>query len=424
MRRRPLPACGPDDAVPTGAILAGDGEGWSWVSSPTPFSGGLAHQSGLVAGMHQHYFYNATSTMAVLAGDTLYAYVYLDPANPPSEVMLQWNDGSWEHRAYWGANQIGWGTNGTNSRRYMGALPAAGQWVRLAVPAAQVGLEGRTVNGMAFTLYNGRATWDVAGRTAGTAPPPATAGWFDDATPTGAALAGDSEGWNWVTNPTPFSGGLAHQSALVAGEHQHYFYNATATMSVLTGDTLYAYVYLDPANPPSEVMLQWNDGSWEHRAYWGANQIGWGANGTNSRRYMGALPAAGQWVRLAVPAAQVGLEGHTVNGMAFTLYNGRATWDVAGRTAGTAPPATAGWFDDATPSGAALAGDSEGWNWVTNPTPFSGGLAHQSALVAGEHQHYFYSATATMSVADRGHAVRVCLPRSRESAERSHAAME
>ena len=46
----------------------------------------------------------------------------------------------------------------------MGALPALGQWVRLEVPAAQVGLEGRTLNGMAFTLNDGRATWDYAGK--------------------------------------------------------------------------------------------------------------------------------------------------------------------------------------------------------------------------------------------------------------------
>ena len=46
----------------------------------------------------------------------------------------------------------------------MGALPPTGQWVRLEVPAAQVGLEGRTLNGMAFTLYDGRATWDYAGK--------------------------------------------------------------------------------------------------------------------------------------------------------------------------------------------------------------------------------------------------------------------
>ena len=336
-----------EDAVPSGATVVGDNDGWTWVSgNPAPYSGALAHQSAVVAGMHQHYFYNATTTLSVGVGDTLFAYVYLDPANPPSEVMLQWNDGSWEHRAYWGANLISWGTDGTVSRRYMGALPAVGQWVRLEVPAAQVGLEGRTLNGMAFTLYGGRATWDAAGK-AGAASPqtyqvsgtvalsgvglggvtltatggvscgttkrtgtysctvpsgwtgtvtPALAGytftpgsrsysnvtanataqdyvaaaatatvWVEDAVPSGATVMGDNDGWTWVSgNPAPYSGALAHQSAVVAGMHQHYFYNATTTLAVGVGDTLFAYVYLDPANPPSEVMLQWNDGTWEH----------------------------------------------------------------------------------------------------------------------------------------------------------------
>ncbi|HZY07346.1 MAG TPA: VCBS repeat-containing protein, partial [Ilumatobacteraceae bacterium] len=116
--------------------------------------------------MHQHYFYGATATLPVAVGDTLFAYVYLDPANPPSEVMLQWNDGSWEHRAYWGSNQLtAWGVDGTASRRYMGVLPPLGQWVKLSVPAASVGLEGRTLSGMAFTLFGGRATFDYAGKT-------------------------------------------------------------------------------------------------------------------------------------------------------------------------------------------------------------------------------------------------------------------
>jgi len=156
--------------------------------------------------------------------------------------------------------------------------------------------------------------------------------WVEDAVPAGAALAGD-ESWLWVSsNPAPYSGTVAHRSALVAGAvHQHYFINATARLSVGVGEVLFAYVYLDPANPPSEVMLQWNDGSWEHRAYWGGNLIAWGVDGTVSRRYMGALPAVGQWVRLEVPAAQVGLEGRTLNGMAYTLFGGRATWDYAGK---------------------------------------------------------------------------------------------
>jgi hypothetical protein len=36
--------------------------------------------------------------------------------------------------------------------------------VKLGVPASAVGLEGRTLNGMAYSLYGGRATWDDAGK--------------------------------------------------------------------------------------------------------------------------------------------------------------------------------------------------------------------------------------------------------------------
>ena len=78
------------------------------------------------------------------AGESWVAEVSLDPANPPSENMRQWNNGSWEHRAYWSANHIAWGTHGTALRKYMGGLPAKGQWVRLDVPASAVGLEGST----------------------------------------------------------------------------------------------------------------------------------------------------------------------------------------------------------------------------------------------------------------------------------------
>lgn len=156
-----------EDAVPTGATLGTDGgDAWSWVgASPTPFSGSLAHQSNIVAGNHQHFFYGATETLLVEAGYSLMCYIYLESANPTLEVMLQWRVGaSWEHRAYWGGDHIAWGVNNTDSRRPMGALPTADQWVRLEVPASLVGLEGTTLNGMAYTLYSGRATWDYAGK--------------------------------------------------------------------------------------------------------------------------------------------------------------------------------------------------------------------------------------------------------------------
>lgn len=49
----------------------------------------------------------------------------------------------------------------------MGPLPAAGQWTKLRVPAAFVGLAGRTVSGMALETYGGKVWFDRAGKTVG-----------------------------------------------------------------------------------------------------------------------------------------------------------------------------------------------------------------------------------------------------------------
>ena len=494
-----------EDALPTGAVTAGT-EPFTWVTgNPAPYSGARAHQSTLASGTHQHYFVGAKPNFPVGAGDRLFTYVYLDAANPPRQVMLQFNDGqgSWEHRAYWGAALIPWG--GVN----MGALPPTGQWVRLEVAASLVGLEGKQVQGVAYAVYDGRATWDYTGVTSAggggnlspvasftatpttttvgspialsaagssdpdgtivsyawnfgdgttgsgvtasksyasagnytitltvtdddgatasttrsvtitavnqpptasfTATPPTTtvgspialsaaassdpdgsitayawnfgdgttgsgvsasksysaAGtytvtltvtdnggltgsssttvtvtpggggttvvWVEDALPARAVTAG-TEPFTWVTgNPAPYSGAKAHQSKVAAGTHQHYFVGANPRFPIGVGDRLFTYVYLDPANPPRQVMLQFNDGqgSWEHRAYWGAALIPWG--GVN----MGALPPTGQWVRLEVAASLVGLEGKQVQGVAYAVYDGRATWDYTGAVSGS-----------------------------------------------------------------------------------------
>ncbi|HXS68320.1 MAG TPA: glycoside hydrolase family 9 protein, partial [Candidatus Polarisedimenticolia bacterium] len=444
-----------DDSVPTGAVRDSNNDSWNWVkNNPAPESGSQAHQSSAHAGMHQHMFTGAKQTLVVNTGDVLYTYVYINPANVPAEIMLQWNDGSsWSHRAYWGANNLSFTGTGAAASYYMGAIPAAGQWVRLEVPASNVGLEGKTVNGMAFTLYNGQVTWDNSGKsTASTTvtPPPTnsvpdptnsvppgnTGGstntvsstndtvWVDDIVPkTAVPDASGGDTWNWVTaNPTPELGVRAHQSAIANGVHQHFFTGAPRPLNINTGDKLYTYVYLDPANPPTEVMLQWFDGTgWEHRAYWGADSVAWGNDNTPSLYKVGSLPPAGQWARLEVPASSVGLEGVSVTGMAFTLYGGRATWDNSGKSSVTAtnPPSDGGtnggtnggstgtngltnvtsWFDDALPSGAAPDWNVDTWNWVgSNPAPESGTLAHQSAIAAGMHQHFFTSASQTMSV--------------------------
>ena len=192
--------------------------------------------------------------------------------------------------------------------------------------------------------------------------------WVNDALPGGAVPGGEREAWNWIDKQPPgftgaraeseaYIGTRAHRSARVAGRHQHSFTRATERLDVSEGDVLFAHVFLDPAAPPTQVMLQWNDGSWEHRAYWGENRIAWGADGTASRRRMGDLPAAREWVRLEVPAALVGLEGRSLSGMAFTLYGGRATWDCAGkRVPQRVPPECAGLREQRAAKAAEVAG--------------------------------------------------------------------
>lgn len=435
------PAFWVDDALPAGAWGGSSGgDSWTWVSAgPAPFVGARSHQSSAAAGMHEHYFNDASAPLVVAENDVLIAQVYLDPANPVREVMLSFFDGtSWEHRAFWGEDLIGYGTAGTDSRRYVAALPASGQWVRLEVAAARVGLAGKSIYGMGFAAFDGRVTWDGIGKlaaTSGTAAPavtftaPATGAtvagsvsvsanatgegiasvqfflddaplqaadtvapysivwdsrtaaegahvlaavatdnsgrvspratvtlnvannstpppsgsdvvWFDDDLPSGAATGGSGgDGWTWVTaNPAPAAGLRAHQSAAAPGLHEHYFdWAYSGEFAVSPSDSLFVWVYPDPANPPREIMLSWRDANgWEHRAYWGENLISYGTDGTPSRLRMGALPAPGIWTKLVVPASSVGLGAAPLIGMSFSAFDGRVTWDAAGKRAGGA----------------------------------------------------------------------------------------
>ncbi len=150
-----------DDELPPGAKAQGD---WKWVESPEPVLSGQRASTRSVDGLSQHLFTEATNPLVVDEGQILFASVYLDPRNPPKEIMLQWNDGSWEHRAYWGENKIDWGKEGTPSRKRLGDLPEVGKWVRLEIPVSEVGLKpGAKIHGWAFTQFAGKLFWDQAG---------------------------------------------------------------------------------------------------------------------------------------------------------------------------------------------------------------------------------------------------------------------
>jgi hypothetical protein len=155
--------------------------------------------------------------------------------------------------------------------------------------------------------------------------------WIDDDLPSGARPQGTSP-WKFVSKSEgPVFSGARASTRTATGVSQHFFTGANPGLRVGQGDKLFAYVYLDPANPPRAVMLQFNDGTWNHRAFWGEDVIPFGQAGTPGRRAMGPLVAAGQWVRLEVEAAQVGLKPNsTLNGWAFTQFDGTVYWDKAG----------------------------------------------------------------------------------------------
>lgn len=157
--------------------------------------------------------------------------------------------------------------------------------------------------------------------------------WFDDdALPAGVQLQGDTP-WKFNTKAEgPVYSGEKASTRTATALSQHFFTGANPGLKIAEGDILFAYVYLDPANPPKSIMLQFNDGNWEHRFNWGdEDAIGFGAKNTPAKRIAGPLPKMGEWVRLEVPAAEVGLmPGATVNGWAFTQFAGTCHWDRAG----------------------------------------------------------------------------------------------
>ena len=88
---------------------------------------------------------------------------------------------------------------------------------------------------------------------------------------------------------------------------------------------------MDTDNPPESIQLQFNDGSWEHRATWGADKCFLAGRDFEGNRQKGPLPESGKWVRLEVTAAEVGLKpGAKLNGWAFTQFGGTVNWDQAG----------------------------------------------------------------------------------------------
>jgi len=155
-----------EDDFPSKADVKTDGPPLQWVTAAEGqvFSGQRAiRRSG--KGLHQVYFANCPAPLTIHGGDKLFAYVYLDPKDPPKSIMLQYHVMEWANRANWGdPDAIPFGKKGTTEKVQVGDLPEAGKWIRLEVTAASLGLRpGTKIAGMAFTQFAGTVYWDKAG---------------------------------------------------------------------------------------------------------------------------------------------------------------------------------------------------------------------------------------------------------------------
>ena len=203
------------------------------------FGGTFKDSNGNPVGTTCPYYCNYVYTTIVGSGpqDVLSTWIYLDPAAPPSEIIMQFYSpsGGWEHRAYWG-NDLwrDYGSNGHFSRERIGDLPAVGQWVQLLVPTSLVGLSGQQIQGVAYALFDGAAWWDLTTLIPGDGSTPIVIA--DDSYPADASVAW-VDGGAWVGDQV-YSGLFSSRTPAAAGFHQHYFYSASGP-TVRTGPAAY-----------------------------------------------------------------------------------------------------------------------------------------------------------------------------------------
>jgi len=171
--------------------------------------------------------------------------------------------------------------------------------------------------------------------------------WVDDDFPAGAKMktATGNLPLTWVTAE---NGQVAKGKRAIKrsekGLGQDFYQDGAAPLAVPVDARIFFYVYLDPSDPPQEIMIQFHNGEWKHRALWGnPDLIAFGTPGTTERCVAGPLPDTSKWVRLEVEAEKIGLKaGDRITGIAFTLFGGTAYFDqmgVNGRSDPAADPA-------------------------------------------------------------------------------------
>jgi outer membrane protein assembly factor BamB len=173
----------------------------------------------------------------------------------------------------------------SNGRIYIAGLKNLYCIGQIAVAAAA---PDNSVDGVTLCWFDGKVQWGKIGTLRDGVETP----WFQGSAPPESLSAP--------------AGPFKHRSEKIPAGTIHQW-DASASRGdfpINAGDKLFAYVLLDPKDPPAEVLLQFrSNGSYDHRAFWGTvNKV------THMEPPLAApLPEAGKWVRLEVEPSLLGL---------------------------------------------------------------------------------------------------------------------
>jgi mono/diheme cytochrome c family protein len=153
--------------------------------------------------------------------------------------------------------------------------------------------------------------------------------WFEDGFPEGAKVESVGDPTTFVTKDTGpvFSGERALKRT--AKDVAQDFFNGGTSFDIPANGKISVECFIDPDNLPKAVMIQFYEGSWNHRAVWGLEgAIPYGKVRTPEHVVVGDLPKPGEWVKLEVASERLGLKpGMKVTGYAFTQAGGTVYWD-------------------------------------------------------------------------------------------------
>jgi hypothetical protein len=193
----------------------------------------------------------------------------------------------------------------------------------LEVPANLVGLENQTLNGLAFTLYNGRATWDHAGKAAsggGSGPTPVGYWKFDEASGT-TALDSSGNGLNGslVNGPTRITGRV--NGALNFDGANDYVQIGSQSPLLMTNNlTISAWINPSVGWGTRQIVNregEYNLGMLEGVVSWAFSNSNPGWNWVST----GYSPPLFQWTHIAVTYSN-GVIRTYANGSLVHTYNG------------------------------------------------------------------------------------------------------